>query len=261
MISTKKTKLVAILNLTPDSFSDGGKFNNIKAALQQTENFIKDGADIIDIGAESTRPGAKLIDQQEEWQRLKDFLPQIINLSHANKVKVSLDSRHYNNIKKGLDLGVDIINDVAGFHDQNMVELASKYQKQLILMHNLGIPADKNIIIDQHLDVIEELICWAKNKLCFLIENGIKKENIIFDPGVGFGKNSNQSLAILNKVEEFCQLDVPIFIGHSRKSFLGDVVGNDQKDLKTAEISQSLMKKGVSYLRVHNIKIHSKILF
>lgn len=249
-------KLVGILNLTPDSFSDGGEFNNLKEALIKTQDLITQGAHIIDIGAESTRPGAIPINHEIEWSRLEDILPKIIDLCHKNNVQVSLDSRHYQNIQKALDLGIDIINDVTGFDDENMALIAAKSNKKLIVMHNLGVPARKDVIIDSSLDEIEEIKNWMFSKLQYLQNLGVKKENIIFDPGVGFGKNAAQSINILRNVSSFKDLDLEIFIGHSRKSFLGGDIKD--RDLQTIKTSKDLIRQGVGYLRVHDILGHKK---
>lgn len=257
-------KLVGILNITPDSFSDGGKFDNLNNALNHARKLINDGANIIDIGAESTRPNATPITQTEEWQRLEDLLPKVIELAHKNNVKISLDSRHYQTIKKGLDLGIDIVNDVTGFVDSKIANICATSSASLILMHNLGAPARKDVIIDENLDEIEEIKNWAKKKINYLLNLGIKKENIIFDVGIGFGKNAKQSINILNNIEEFKTLGIEIYVGHSRKSFLREYsfkteINSEDKDLQTLEISKDLIKKGVNYLRVHNVKIHKPL--
>ncbi len=265
-------KLVGILNITPDSFSDGGRFNNLQNALDQTQNLIEEGADIIDIGAESTRPNATPISHQEEWQRLEIILPQIIDICYKNNVAVSLDSRNSKTVRKALDLGIDIINDVSGFNDKKMINLASKSSKKIIVMHNLGIPAKKDIIIDKNLDEIEEIKNWAKSKIIHLQNSGIKKENIIFDLGIGFGKDAEQSINILNNIKEFKDLGVEIYVGHSRKSFLDELYisyeflkmgfgsSGNYRNTKTLLVSQNLMEQGVDYLRVHDVLNHKKLI-
>ena len=242
------TKLIAILNITPDSFFDGGKYNAPDLALQQAQKLIDDGADIIDIGAESTRPGAIPITTEEEWKRLEQILPLIIKLAKNHNVKISLDSRNYQTIYKALECGgIDIINDVSGFSHPKMIELAAQSGKKIIVMHNLGIPADKNKIIPTDLDVIEVIIEWMAERLNLLLQSGVKQQQIIFDPGIGFGKNAAQSMAIIKNIERLKIFNLPLLIGHSRKSFL------DYNENKTAEISSYLAKKHIEYLRVHNI--------
>lgn len=267
-------KLVGILNITPDSFSDGGKFNNLENALNQTQKLIDQGADIIDIGAESTRPNAKAINHAEEWKRLENILSEIINLCHKNNIQISLDSRHYQTIQKALGLGIDVINDVSGFEDKKIVDLAKKSAKKIVVMHNLGVPAQKNVIIDENLDEISEIKNWAINKINYLEKSGIKKENIIFDVGIGFGKNAKQSINILENINKFKDLGVKIYVGHSRKSFLNEMKFDekdlteiqknnpniDEKDLKTILISRNIALQGVDYLRIHDILGHSNVL-
>ena len=269
------TQVVGILNITPDSFFDGGKYYQVKPALDRLKNMIDAGADVIDVGAESTRPNATPINASEENKRLEDTLPQIIKYvsnynqeNHCN-VEVSLDSRHYQTVAWGLGLGIDIINDVSGFCDARMVDLAVKSGKKIVVMHNLGIPSDKNKIIDKKLDIVEVLIEWMKNKLLKLQESGVKKRQIIFDIGIGFGKNSYQSIQLLQKIESFLTLDLPLYVGHSNKSFLdylwpdnnhpagfiyqdlSDRVDHLSREEKTNIVSKYLKQKGVEYLRQH----------
>lgn len=258
-------KLIGILNLTPDSFSDGGKFNDLENAVIQTKNLIKQGANIVDVGAESTRPDAVAINSEEEWRRVAGILPEIIKVCHKNNVKVSFDSRNAENVALALTLGIDIINDVTGFSDQKMVELAVKSGKKIIVMHNLGVPARRDVIIDKNLDEIAEVKNWARTKIADLQNSGIKKENIIFDVGIGFGKDAAQSINILNNIEKFQDLGVEILVGHSRKSFLNQIefdhnFGEDNRDNRTLFISKQLIEKGVNYLRIHDILRHRNLL-
>lgn len=250
------TKLVAILNITPDSFSDGGKYNSYNQILEAALKFIADGADVIDIGAESTRPDAKPLDAKAEWQRLKPVLSDIIKNSHEHNVKLSLDTRHAQNAKRAIDLGIDWINDVSGFADMDMVDAVKNTDVSCVLMHSLTVPADKSVILPKNRDVVEFLIDWAADKIVDLGKYGINKDRIIFDPGLGFGKDAEQSWQIIDNIEKFQILDVPLFIGHSRKSFLGGDMGD--RDGKTLEVSKKLMLKNVDYLRVHAISVHKK---
>jgi dihydropteroate synthase len=253
-------KLVGILNITPDSFSDGGKYNTIQNSILRVEELIRQGVSIIDIGAESTRPGALPITHKEEWQRLQFILPYVTEIAHKNNVRISIDSRHYLTIKKVLEeFSIDIINDVTGFRSTNMLNLAIASQKQIILMHNLGVPVQKSKIMKPNSDVVCSIQRWMQRKITFLTNQGIKKENIIFDPGIGFGKNIEQSWQILNNMDKFQDLGIEIFVGHSRKSFLeSDDISS--KDEKTLEISKFLISKGVDYLRVHNVELHNNLL-
>jgi dihydropteroate synthase len=262
------TKIVGILNITPDSFFDGGQYDEEKKALKQLEVLLRDGADVIDVGAESTRPDAKPISCAVEWSRLEAILPKLINVvenynKKSNKnVEISLDSKNPQNVSKALDFGINIINDVSGFKDRKMIDLASKSGKKIVLMHNLGIPADRNKIIDENLDVIEVLIGWAVAKIDLLQKAGIKKDKIIFDVGIGFGKNPAQSIKILKEIDRFRVLGVPLYVGHSNKSFLDgwDIEGCKNREEKTAFVSSYLMSKNIEYLRVHDTNIRNRFI-
>jgi dihydropteroate synthase len=261
------TKIVGILNITPDSFFDGGKYNEQKNALKQLEILLIDGADVIDVGAESTRPGAEAISAEEELARLQGILLSIIlavqkfNQKNHKKVEISLDSRHSEVVAVALGWGIDIINDVSGFEDLRMVELAVQSGKKIVVMHNLGVPAAKNKIIDENLDVVEVLVDWMKNKLEQLQKAGVKKEQIIFDIGIGFGKNAAQSIKLLQEIDRLRVLDLPLYVGHSNKSFLdelhelGPINCNQTMNRreKSILVSRYLMQKNIEYLRVHNV--------
>jgi dihydropteroate synthase len=251
-----KTKIVAILNITPDSFTDGGKYVNEYDILERTEQLITEGAAIIDIGAESTRPTATPLNAEQEWNRLRTILPKIINLCHNNNILVSLDSYHKESVSKAIKLGIDWINDVRGFQDPEMIAAVKSSDVKILIMHSLSVPADKNIIISG--DPVSEVKNWAKNKIGSLMRSGINLDRIIFDPGIGFGKNSLQSWQLVNNISEFKDLMVPIYIGHSKKSFLGEEVDKAQA---TIQLSKKLIESGVDYIRVHDVKEHVSILY
>ena len=250
-----KTKIVGILNVTPDSFFDGGKYLEERNCLKQLEKLIADGADFIDVGAQSTRPLAEIICVDEEWQRLEKILPKIIKIAHQNNIGVSLDSFNFQNIQKAVDLGIDMINDVSGGQSKQMALVAAKNpQLKFVFMHNLGVPPRKQIVIDPKLDVVEQIIIWAKNRVDELEQLGVKKDNLIFDCGIGFGKNPEQNIEIINRIDEFRILDLPIYVGHSNKSFL-DFYDNSNltREEKTAKINEVLIDKNVDYLRLHEV--------
>jgi dihydropteroate synthase len=254
-------KIIGILNLTPDSFFDGGKYNSSESALQHLKKMLNEGASIIDVGAESTKPNAQKLSALQEQERLLKILPQIIdhittfNLQHQKNVKISLDSYHFSTIKQFLAMGGNIINDVSGFIDKNIVNLAVQYQCQIILMHNLAIHSDPNLIINPHVNAVSEIFDWAVQKINFLVAEGIKKTNIIFDPGLGFSKNALQCIKILKEITTYHDLGVEILVGHSQKSFLDSIktTNNLSRCEKTILISQYLATKQVHYLRVHNV--------
>jgi len=242
------TKIAGILNFTPDSFSDGGKFASVPTALARIEEMVEEGADIIDIGAESTRPGAAALSASEEWERLEPLM-QELTMSGAI---YSIDTRHAENAARALDLGFYWINDVSGFKDQKMIEVVKPYDCKLVMMHSLTVPADKNVTIPEDADVIETLLDWCKSHLSRLERAGIRKHRLIMDPGIGFGKTLKQSGQIIERVTELKACGLPMLIGHSRKSFLGE----GDKDAKTLAVSRHMIGKDVEYLRVHDVAGH-----
>lgn len=254
------TKLIGILNITPDSFSDGGHYMSASHALLQTQKLIDDGASVIDIGAESTRPGATPLTAQEEWQRLEIVLPEIIQLLQGTEVQLSVDTYHPETADRALALGVDIINDVSGCVG-TMPHVLAAYDAPIILMHNMGIPADKNCLAEV-CDPVKEVYVWAEQKLEQLEKENIARKRIILDPGIGFGKNADQSLALLRGIDAFKALGVPLCIGHSRKSFLAGFSAYPaaDRDTETLAVSLYLAQHGVDYLRVHDVEKHHRAL-
>lgn len=250
--------LVGILNITPDSFSDGGNYMNTDAALQAIEQMISNGADIIDIGAESTRPGATALTHAQEWQRLAPILEN----ASGFPVPISLDTRHPQTVKKALNIGVSWINDVSGFTNHEMIAIVKNSDCKLVMMHSLGVPADKNITVPPSDDIIKTLLDFARRQLKTMEEAGIKSYRIIFDPGIGFGKTPAQSKEIIERIDELESCGLPLFIGHSRKSFFEFSASAtlDERDMATLHVSKQLADAGVDYLRVHNIKLHRENL-
>ena len=249
------TKLMGIVNITPDSFSDGGQYLAPDAALSAIEKLIDEGADIIDIGAESTRPGAQPLSHEEEWKRLE---PVLSKLSHFSDVQFSLDTRHAQTAQKGLKLGMHWINDVSGFSDAKMVEAVRMSPCKLVVMHSLGIPADKAVVFPDSADVVGELLAFAQARFAALEAAGITRDRLIFDIGIGFGKTAVQSLKLLQDIDRFTSLGVPMLVGHSRKSFLAGLAAD--RDEATLAVSQYLATKKVDYLRVHDVAAHRNML-
>lgn len=257
------TKIFGILNITPNSFSDGGMNVRFEDALQTAKQMVKDGVFAIDIGAESTRPNAESISVEEEISRLEEILPAVCKLG----VKVSLDTRNFETAKWGALQGISILNDVSGFADERMMELIPEFNLQACFMHSLTVPVEPTVIIEG--DVLEEIYSWAEKKIKLFAKYGVSPENLIFDPGIGFGKSAEQSLLILKNTDYFKKLGLPVLIGHSRKSFLKSVfeerftskveVNTFEKDLMTSIFSALLWNK-VEFLRLHNTNILKNIL-
>jgi dihydropteroate synthase len=257
-----KTKIVGILNVTPDSFSDGGKFDSLDSAISQLKKMLEEGADVIDVGAESTRPQATPITAIEEWRRLEKILPAVIfevknfNEKFGKKIQTSIDSYHFETVKKSHELGVEIINDVSGLIDEKIVEFIAAKNITTILMHNVAIHTNPDLIVNQHLNVTQEILNWAREKISALEKKGVKKSQLIFDVGIGFGKNAQQSIRILKNIDAFRVLGLPLYVGHSKKSFLDAVKIAGDRTQKTLKISKFLAEKNVEFLRLHEVKIH-----
>lgn len=247
-----KTKLVGILNITPDSFSDGGMYLDYNEAKKHLFQLIDDGADMIDVGAESTRPNSKSVSAQEQIERLKPIIKEFANLT----IPVSIDTRSSEVAQFALDNGVSIINDVSGMdYDPLIADIAARYNAALIIQHSTLNSEDRPI----YNDVVEEVYLNLLKKSELAKEKGV--QNIILDVGIGFGKSKNENFELLNRIEEFFSLDLPLMVGVSRKSFLGiPEENNDIKDALTLAVSYPLIQKNVDYLRVHNVKLHRQLI-
>ena len=229
-------KIFGILNITPDSFSDGGENFSYKQAITKAYLLLEQGADVIDIGGQSTRPNAVILTAEQEWQRVSKIIAELCK----NNFVLSLDSYHVKNQKKAADLGVKYINDVNGFADPKMQELALNTQQNCVVMHSLTVPADKKIVMPKNLNVTQELINWGQKKVAELTGFGIKKEKIILDTGIGFGKTTEQSWQLINDAKlitkAYKQLGVKTFYGHSRKSFISVTYPQSDLDLELSLI-------------------------
>ena len=251
-------ELLGILNVTPDSFSDGGRHARPDAALDHARALVDAGAGIIDLGAESTRPAGERVDHEEEWSRIEPVLQGLQEFRSERQIRVSLDSRSPSTVTRALDTGIDIINDVTGFSDPGMMELAQGTELPLIFMHSLSIPVVKGEFISRDSDPVHFLRDWGVAKLEAFEARGVARQRLVFDPGIGFGKTSQQNWQILRRVEEFHELETPMLIGHSRKSLFELVTDkpSEERDPETLEVSTHLVDKGVDMIRVHNIGLH-----
>ncbi len=250
----QRTKIVGIVNVTPDSFSDGGQYFTPEAAIAHAQNLLKQGADFLDIGAESTRPNATLISPRDEWARLEPVLKAM-----PNKALLSVDTRHTSTAKRALDLGVGWINDVSGAADDTLVKAVAQFpDAKYVLMHSLTVPANKAVTLAKDSDLVSEISEFASLKIKQLLHLGLQQSQIIFDVGLGFGKTAAQSQELVKRMTEFNHLGVPLYVGHSRKSFLDLPISAamDEKDAQTLNISQELAAKSIDYVRVHNVEIH-----
>ena len=250
---------MAIVNLTPDSFSDGGFFTDEKAFLATMAHYEKLGVAVLDLGAESTRPEALALSSKEELTRLEPFLKPLCQLyggSQSLKPLISVDTRHVRTAEAALKLGVHIINDVSGLKDPEMLSLLKGSGAAYVLTHSLDVPVNPENFLKE--DPLKALSRWLEQKLEMLEKNHISRELIFFDPGIGFGKNSLQSLRILRNLQVFHSFPVRLLIGHSRKSFIKDFSSYEAafRDPETVGVSMGLIRQGVDVLRVHNPEIH-----
>ena len=252
--SSKKCKLVGILNITDNSFSDGGLFNDLKKAKEHLLDMINDGADIIDIGAESTKAYSTPVTAEEQ---LKKLLP-IIDFA-KDKITLSIDTRSAIVAEECLKAGAHIINDVSGFdYDGKMPDIITKYNVPVIVQHSKGTP--ETMQNSPHYDdLIEEIFLSLYKKIKFAKSQGIT--NIIIDPGIGFGKSAKDNFEIIRRIEEFKSLGCPIMLGISRKSLLNMAdADNFTKDIYTTALNAIVLEHKVDYIRVHNVKMHKKLI-
>ena len=244
--------LMAIVNVTPDSFSDGGKFLSSDRAVEQALQIVADGADILDIGGESTRPCADPVSAAEEIDRV---LPVIENLAAETKVPISIDTSKANVAAAAIAAGAQIINDVTGLEgDPEMVGVAVQTKAGVCAMHMQGTP--RTMQDDpQYDDVVADVSSWMKRRKERLLKAGIAAEKICLDPGIGFGKTFSHNVELLQRADEFLSLDAPILIGHSRKGFLGTLIGDPavERDSGTLAITLMMASKGIHVVRVHEI--------
>ena len=257
-------KIVGILNLTPDSFSDKGKYFNEKSAIEQLNKMLNDGADIIDIGAESTRPNATILSADQEISRLANILPKLVeivenfNQRTQKNIEISIDSYHYETMIFAHKNRIKFINDISGLIDEKVINFIAQNKLSAILMHNLAIHANPDIIVNRELNVFDEIIKWANEKIAILKSKNIDKSQLIFDPGIGFAKDGKQSLRIIKNISAYKILGLKIYVGHSNKSFLDFLKipqnNNLNRQQKTLIISQYLAKNSVDYIRVHDVE-------
>ena len=255
---------MAIINLTPDSFSDGGVWHGEKLEIWLDE-LLASNAHIIDLGGESTRPGAAPVNPEQEWQRLQPVLVRLAERLRGKfiKPKLSLDSRHPGNVEKALDYGVEIVNDVSGLGDPEMQSVVKHNGCQVVAMHNLGIPADPKTHLPAKPESAAQIKTWAEARLENWAKVGLDLNRIILDPGIGFGKSSAQNLALLQGAHELRRLGQRLLIGHSRKSFIGNfsAAASAHRDLESVGVSLALAQQGVDILRVHEPIAHQRAYF
>ena len=248
----KHTYIMGILNITQDSFSDGGRFIKPDAALKQAEKMISEGADIIDVGGESTRPGFTEIEADEEISRV---VPVIELIRREFDIPVSLDTRKAGVAGAGIAAGADLINDIWGLReDPQMAETIASSGKPCVLMHNRR--------EDRYHSLMEDICLDLSKTLKLAEEAGIKDENIILDPGIGFAKNTEENLEVLNNLELIGRLGFPVLLGASRKSVIGNTLKlpAEERLEGTLALTALAVSKGVSFVRVHDVKENRRVI-
>ncbi len=251
---------MGIVNVTPDSFSDGGRYTDRSAVDTHLGQMIEAGVHIIDVGAESTRPGATPVPPDEEWARLESVLdvlgPKLEGL--RPRPLVSVDTRNPHVAEKSLDWGADVINDVTGLGNPAMLELAAAADCDWIAMHSVTVPADRDRILSTSRSAFDQVHEWLEARKESWSRAGLDLARIIFDPGIGFGKDALQSLELLRNAARFRRHGLRVLVGHSRKSFMASFsdVEAKQRDLMTIGASLQLCRQGVDVIRVHDVVGH-----
>lgn len=255
----ERCKIVGILNLTTNSFSDGGEFYEFNNAIEHLNEMLKDGADIIDIGAESTKPYCEPVSDDEQLAKLVPVLEYI----KENKITtaISIDTRSANVAQKCLELGADIINDVSGFdYDIKMPDVIAEFNAKVVIQHSKGTPQNMqdNPFYE---NLMDEIYLELEKKIELAVSKGIKRENVIIDPGIGFGKTRQDNFEIINRIEELYGLGCPVMFGISRKSLLNmQNEDNFIKDIFTVALNTLAVNKKVDFLRVHNVKLNKMLI-
>lgn len=251
----KRSSLMGILNVTPDSFSDGGDFFDPELALSRALKMAGEGADIIDIGGESSRPGSESVSLEEEMRRV---LPVIQKIRKHSDIQISIDTRRSKVAEECLSAGANMINDIsAGTFDPDILKVAAEKNVPICLMHMKGDPKTMQKGEICYDDVVGEICDYLKERVKVAVAAGIKKENIIIDPGIGFGKTTEHNVAILKELKRFKELGCRLLMGTSRKSFIGNLLGikepKDRMNGTLATVAIALMN-GTDILRVHDVK-------
>ncbi|MGB1297169.1 MAG: dihydropteroate synthase [Psychrobium sp.] len=257
-LDLSQPQIMGILNVTPDSFSDGGKFNQQDVAVKQALQMIDDGATIIDIGGESTRPGAALVSLDEELNRV---IPVIKAIREVSKVWISIDTSKAQVMKQAIAAGADLINDVRALSEEGALTVAAKANVPVCIMHMQGQPKTMQDN-PSYIDVIDEVCEFLESRITECISAGIKRENIILDPGFGFGKTMEHNFRLVNKFSQFLKFELPLLAGLSRKSMFDHLLGLKVEERLASSLTGALLcaQQGAHILRVHDVKETSHML-
>ncbi len=248
-----KTLIMGILNGTPDSFSDGGQYNTLERAQQHVREMIAEGADLIDLGVESTRPGGDPVSAEEELSRLQGLLDGVLETS---TVPISIDTYRAKTAEYALGRGAHIINDIWGLkHDPEMADVVAKHQVPIIIMHNqMG---------TDYGDIIEDMKAFFFSSIDIAVKAGILYQNIWLDPGIGFGKTGQQNIEVLQRLGEITAYEFPVLLATSRKRFIGTILGGlepQEREEGTVATCLAGIVQGVNMVRVHNVQMHKRAI-
>ncbi|ADI30364.1 dihydropteroate synthase [Methylotenera versatilis] len=251
-LTLNRPHVMGIVNVTPDSFSDGGKFSSTDLAVEHALKLIAEGADILDIGGESTRPGAAVVSLDEE---LKRVIPVIETLSKTCNVPISIDTYKPEVMRQAIAAGADIVNDVRALQEQNALEIVTQSNVGVCLMHMQGTPQTMQLE-PYYVDVVSEVKQFLVDRMNAVLAHGIVKNRILLDPGFGFGKTRAHNIALIQHLDELNAIGLPLLVGLSRKSVLGSITGGDEGQRLYASIAASVISamKGAKIIRVHDVK-------
>ena len=254
----QQTAIMGILNVTPDSFSDGGRYDDVDMAIASAKQMVLDGADIIDVGGESSRPNAQPVSADEECRRV---IPVVQALSEQTETIISVDTCKAEVAMKALQAGAHLVNDITALYsDPKMVEVVIEANASTILMHMQGTP-DTMQKSPSYQNVVSEVYDWLKEAVDHAVDKGVREDLIIVDPGIGFGKTFDHNLQLLRNLEVFRQLKCPLLVGTSRKAFIGQILNlpADQRDGGTAATVAWSISKGVDIVRVHDVATMKRV--
>jgi len=259
LLNLQRTLMMGILNVTPDSFSNGGHFFTPEKAIEHAFQMANEGADIIDVGGESSRPGADPVSREEEELRV---LPVIKELTSQLNIPISIDTRRSLIARKALERGVQIVNDISGLRDDpDMADVISQFDAFVVIMHMKGTP--KNMQQNPtYENLMEELIEFFRDRVTYALKSGIQNNRIILDPGIGFGKRLSDNFIILNALERIVEMGYPVLVGPSRKSFIGltlNLPPNERLEGTAASVTASVLH-GAKIVRVHDVKEMKRVI-
>ena len=254
-LEIKRPLIMGIVNVTPDSFSDGGTHASVSEAIAFGEQLLAEGADILDIGGESTRPYSKAVSPEEEQNRVLPVIQEIRKIDKS--IILSIDTRNASTAQKALNAGVDIVNDTSAIEwDKEMASIVKESGSPIIITHASATPDIMQTKTD-YKDVVEDIFDYFYNKINILTKFGIEKNKIIIDPGIGFGKTTSQNFEIIKRIHELKTLGCAILVGHSRKNFIKETICSENTDIldtATAILTERLIEQKVNIIRVHNVE-------